>query len=118
MLTADYRMTSQLPEQGLVPRIHPGRETPAQRRGTCPQSQSEPVGGQPPGAAHECQKVSALPGNNHLSLAGCFLCLAWGLLVGPWVGAELKQQDPLQACCSGMLRSTAKQDDAEAAVKS
>lgn len=62
--------------------------------------------------------VSALPGNNRLSLAGGFLCLALGLLVGPWMGADLKQQDPLQPCCSGTLRSTAKRDDAEAAVRS
>lgn len=62
--------------------------------------------------------VSALPGNTHLSLAGCFLCLALGLLVGPWMGAKLKQQDPLQPCCSGVLQSAAELDDAEAAVKS
>lgn len=62
--------------------------------------------------------VSALPGNNHLPLAGCFLCLTSGLLVGPWMGAELKLQDPSQPCCSGMLRSTARHDDAEAAAKS
>ena len=34
------------------------------------------------------------------------------------MGAKLKQQDPLQPCCSGVLQSAAELDDAEAAVKS
>ena len=49
---------------------------------------------------------------------GAKLCLTSGLLVGPWMGAELKKQDPSQPCRSGMLWSTVGHDDAEAAAKS